>query len=51
VVAAELPTSSPATIRAMVYSRYPMNFRNELLVNAGADEGVATGSAVMFQEC
>ncbi|HUC01670.1 MAG TPA: rod shape-determining protein MreC [Candidatus Paceibacterota bacterium] len=49
VVAAELPTSSPDEIRAMVYSRYPMNFRNELLANAGADQGVASGSAVMFQ--
>lgn len=49
VVQAELPTSSPSDVRAMVYSRYPMNFRNELLVNAGSDEGVASGSAVIFQ--
>ncbi|MGD1003339.1 MAG: rod shape-determining protein MreC [Minisyncoccia bacterium] len=49
VVASQLPTSTPNAIRAMVYSRYPMNFRNELLVNAGSDEGVASGSAVTFQ--
>jgi rod shape-determining protein MreC len=49
VVASQLPTSTPNTIRAMVYSRYPMNFRNELLVNAGSDEGVASGDAVTFQ--
>ncbi len=49
VVESQLPTSTPNTIRAMVYSRYPMNFRNELLVNAGANNGVTSGSAVMFQ--
>ncbi|MDR3581923.1 MAG: rod shape-determining protein MreC [Candidatus Pacebacteria bacterium] len=48
-VAAELPTSSSGYVRAMVYSRYPLNFKNELIVNAGTDEGVATGSAVVFQ--
>jgi rod shape-determining protein MreC len=48
-VASQLPTSTPNTIRAMVYSRYPMNFRNELLVNAGSDEGVVSGDAVTFQ--
>ncbi len=48
-VASQLPTSTPHAIRAMVYSRYPMNFRNELLVNAGANDGVMSGSAVMFQ--
>ena len=26
-----------------------MNFRNELLVNAGANDGVTSGTAVMFQ--
>jgi len=49
VVASQLPTSTPNTIRAMVYSRYPMNFRNELLVNAGANDGVVPGAAVLFQ--
>ncbi len=45
----ELPTSTSDDIRAMVYSRYPFNFKNELTVNAGSDQGVATGSAVLFQ--
>ena len=45
----QVSTSTPSDIRAMVYSRYPMNFRNELLVNVGANEGVASGDAVVFQ--
>jgi len=49
VVASQLPTSSSSEIRAMVYSRYPMNFRNELLVSAGSNDGVTTGAAVVFQ--
>lgn len=49
VIASQLPTSTPSDVRAMVYSRYPMNFRNELLVSAGSDDGVAAGDAVMFQ--
>jgi rod shape-determining protein MreC len=49
VVASQLPTSSAAELRAMVYSRYPMNFRNELLVNVGSNSGVVAGDAVVFQ--
>ncbi len=48
-VAAQLPQSFPGDIRAMVYSRYPLNFKNELLVNAGSNDGVAQGDAVIFQ--
>ena len=48
-IAAELPTSSPNYLRAMVYSRYPLNFKNELFVDAGMDDGVATGSAVVYE--
>ncbi len=48
-VAAQLPSSSPAYLSAMVYSRYPFNFKNEFLVDAGANEGVAEGRAVVFQ--
>jgi rod shape-determining protein MreC len=48
-VAAELPTSSHNYIRAMVYSRYPLNFKNELMVNAGMNDGVTVGAAVVFQ--
>jgi rod shape-determining protein MreC len=32
----------------MVYSRYPMNFKNEILVDAGVDKGVVAGKAVLF---
>ncbi len=48
-VAAELPNASPGYLRAIVYSRYPFNFKNEFTVDAGASEGVATGKAVVFQ--
>lgn len=48
-VEAQLPQAPANDIRAMVFSRYPLNFKNELLVNAGADQGVAAGSAVTFQ--
>lgn len=49
MVASQLPTSSTNEIRAMVYSRYPMNFKNELLVTAGSDSGISVGAAVVFQ--
>ncbi len=49
VIQAQLPTSTPNAIRAMVYSRYPMNFKNELLVNAGSREGVTQGAAAVYQ--
>ena len=48
-VAAQMPATATDGIRAMVYSRYPFNFKNELLVNAGSDQGVAQGKAVLFQ--
>ena len=48
-VAAQLPSTSPHYLLAMVYSRYPLNFKSELLVNAGAGDGVAVGKAVVFQ--
>jgi rod shape-determining protein MreC len=48
-VANELPHVPSGYIPAMVYSRYPLNFKSELLVNAGSDEGVAVGKAVVFQ--
>lgn len=48
-IAAQLPQQPENEIRAMVYSQYPFGFKNQLLVNAGTDQGVATGSAVTFQ--
>lgn len=48
-VASELPQAPTNYIKAMVYSRYPLNFRNEILLDAGSNEGVSTGKAVVFQ--
>jgi cell shape-determining protein MreC len=48
-IAAQIPQNPQNDIRVMVYSQYPFGFKNELLVNAGANEGIATGSAVTFQ--
>ena len=39
----------PNTIRAMVYSRYPLNFKNEILVNAGSGAGVLPGKSVLYE--
>lgn len=47
-IESQLPTSTPSAIRAMVYSRYPMNFKNELLVNAGTRQGVVEGAAAVY---
>ena len=33
----------------MVFSRYPANFRNELLISVGASDGVATDTAVVIE--
>ena len=49
MVAAQLPSQPTGTIRAIVYSQYPFNFKNELLVNAGTNQGVVSGTAVVFQ--
>lgn len=35
---------------AMVYSRYPFNFKNELLVNVGEKDGIAVGRPVLFRD-
>ena len=48
-IASQLPQDPPHYIRAMVYSRYPFNFKNEMVVNAGYADGVATGTAVIYQ--
>jgi cell shape-determining protein MreC len=45
----QLPKASSSAIRAMVYSRYPMNFKNEMLIDAGAGDGVIPGKGVLFQ--
>ncbi len=48
-VASQLPVDSSNDIRAMVYSRYPLNFKNEILVNAGSADGVTSGTAALFE--
>lgn len=48
-LASEIPTSTASEVRAMVYSNYPFDFKNELVVDAGSDQGVAAGDAVLFQ--
>jgi len=48
-VAAELPSAPANYMRAMVFSRYPLNFKNEMLIDAGDHEGVKAGAAVVFQ--
>jgi rod shape-determining protein MreC len=47
-VQSELSERASNYLIALVYSRYPFNFKNELLVNVGARDGVAPGSAVIF---
>jgi len=49
-VMAQMPQNPQGEIRAMVYLQYPFGFKNELLVNAGSNEGVVVGKAVTFQE-
>lgn len=46
---AELPTSTAQSVRAMVYSQYPFGFKNELMVNAGANQGVTQGDPVLYR--
>lgn len=48
-VANEIPQNSLGEIRAMVYLQYPFGFKNEMLVNAGSNEGVVVGKTVTFQ--
>ena len=49
VIQQQIPVIAPNTVRAMVYSRYPLNYKGELLVEAGANEGIVAGKAVLFQ--
>lgn len=44
----QLPALAPNEVRAMVYSEYPMNFKDEVVVNAGSESGVTTGDVVFF---
>ncbi len=46
-IKSQFPDRAPGFIGAMIYSRYPMNFKNELLINAGANDGVSANKAVV----
>jgi cell shape-determining protein MreC len=48
-IASQAPQIPANTIPAMVYSQYPFGFKNEILINAGSNEGIATGSAATYQ--
>jgi rod shape-determining protein MreC len=48
-IKSQIPEKPPAFVRAMVYSRYPLNFKDEMLLSAGRNEGVALGSVVVFE--
>lgn len=48
IIKSQLPDKPPSYLRAAIYSRYPMNFKNEFLVNAGLRDGVIAGRAVAF---
>ncbi len=45
--AAGLLPSNGNYVAALVYSRYPFNFKNEILVNAGEKAGVKVGAAAI----
>ncbi len=42
-----LPAWRPNLIPAAVYSRYPLNFKNELWLNAGEKDGVRAGAVAL----
>lgn len=43
-----LPARSSVFLPVFVYSRYPFNFKNELLVNAGANQGIESGQTAVI---
>ncbi len=44
----ELPSWNPDLKPALIYSRYPFNFRNQLWVNAGSNDGIAAGALALI---
>ncbi len=44
----ELPDRKPEYFRALVYSSYPFNLRNKILVDAGRRDGILRGEGVVF---
>lgn len=47
-IKAMFPEGALGSIPAVVYSRYPFNFKNQFLVNAGTMHGVSVNAAVTF---
>ncbi len=43
-----LPQKNDASLSVLVYSRYPFNFKNEILVNAGVNQGVENGQSAVI---
>jgi cell shape-determining protein MreC len=37
------------SVEALVYSTYPLSFKNELIIAAGAREGISAGEPVLFR--
>ena len=48
ILQSQIPRSIFGLLPAMIYSRYPFNFKNEILVNAGKNNGVFAGKPVLF---
>ncbi|SRR6266481_1481112 len=44
----QIPKIPTTAIAAQVYSRYPFNLKNELLINRGAQDGIRAGAPVFF---
>jgi len=49
-VKSALGEPSPDLIPALVFSRYPMNFKEEILVGAGRNNGVSGGETVLYNK-
>lgn len=47
-VKGQLPSARGEYRAALVYSRYPFNFKNELFIRAGKRDGIQTGKAAVF---
>jgi len=46
-IKSQFPNRAPNFIGAMVYLHYPLNFKNELLLNVGARDGIAVNKVVV----
>jgi len=45
----QLPEETHGFVAAHVFSRYPLNFKNELMLDVGEDSGIALGAMVVLQ--